>query len=75
MAGSSTKRRPYQVAETIKRWIVEKQLKPGDRLPGEAELMERLGVSKGTVRESTGAGGPGVGGNTHRPGGGASYVP
>jgi len=53
MAGSSTKRRPYQVAETIKRWIVEKHLKPGDRLPGEAELMGQLGVSKGTVREST----------------------
>lgn len=53
MAGSIHKRRPYQVAEIIKDWIVEQQLKPGDRLPGEAELMEQLDVSKGTVREST----------------------
>ena len=53
MAGNSSKRRPYQVAETIKDWIVEQHLKPGDRLPGEAELMAQLGVSKGTVREST----------------------
>ncbi len=53
MARASTTRRPYQVAETIKRWIVDKQLKPGDRLPSEVELIETLQVSKGTIREST----------------------
>lgn len=53
MAGASSRRRPYQVAETIKGWIVDRQLTPGDRLPSESELMATLGVSKGTVREST----------------------
>ncbi|USZ49364.1 FadR/GntR family transcriptional regulator [Halomonas sp. DN3] len=53
MTGSTPRRRPYQLAETIKGWIVERELSPGDRLPGEAELMEILGASKGTVREST----------------------
>ncbi|MGM0784452.1 MAG: FadR/GntR family transcriptional regulator [Pseudomonadota bacterium] len=53
MAGSASRRLPYHVADTIKGWIVDRQLMPGDRLPGEAELMETLDVSKGTVREST----------------------
>ncbi|WP_129138557.1 FadR/GntR family transcriptional regulator [Modicisalibacter coralii] len=53
MASVAAKRRPYQVAETIKSWIVDRQLKPGDRLPSEAELIETLQVSKGTIREST----------------------
>ncbi|MEE3215028.1 MAG: FadR/GntR family transcriptional regulator [Pseudomonadota bacterium] len=52
MAGTSSRRRPYQLAETIKGWIVERELSPGDRLPGEAELMALLGASKGTIRES-----------------------
>lgn len=53
MSKKSPPRRPYQVAEVIKCWIVDKQLAPGDRLPSELELMETLQVSKGTVREST----------------------
>ncbi|EPC01517.1 hypothetical protein L861_16735 [Litchfieldella anticariensis FP35 = DSM 16096] len=53
MAGSASRRLPYHVADTIKGWIVDRQLMPGDRLPGEAELMKTLGVSKGTIREST----------------------
>ncbi|WP_249977319.1 FadR/GntR family transcriptional regulator [Vreelandella olivaria] len=53
MSKNTPQRRPYQVAETIKCWIVDRQLKPGDRLPSEAELMDTLQVSKGTVREST----------------------
>lgn len=44
--------RPFRVAEAIKSWVVEQGLRPGDRLPPEAELIERLGVSKGTVREA-----------------------
>ncbi len=52
MSKSASQRRPYQVAETIKCWMVDRQLKPGDRLPGESELMDTLQVSKGTVRES-----------------------
>lgn len=41
-----------QVADKIKDWVVEHGLKRGDRLPGEAELMERFGMAKGTIREA-----------------------
>jgi len=44
--------RPVAVAEAIKEWVVEHGLRGGDRLPGEAELMERFGRSKGTIREA-----------------------
>ena len=44
--------RPLKVAEAIKEWVVEKGLKPGDRLPGEVELIETFGMSKGTIREA-----------------------
>ncbi|MCB1755437.1 MAG: FadR family transcriptional regulator [Gammaproteobacteria bacterium] len=40
------------MAEEIKRWIVERNLKPGDRLPQEKQLIEYFQSSKGTVRES-----------------------
>ena len=44
--------RPVQVAEAIKDWVVEQSLQAGDRLPNEAELIERFGMAKGTVREA-----------------------
>ena len=44
--------RPQRVAEEIKTWVVEQGLQPGDRLPGEGELIERFGMSKGTIREA-----------------------
>ncbi len=44
--------RPVQVAEAIKDWVVEQGLQSGDRLPNEAELIERFGMAKGTVREA-----------------------
>lgn len=44
--------RPAQVAEAIKDWVVEHALQAGDRLPGEAELIERFGMAKGTIREA-----------------------
>ena len=44
--------RPLRVAEEIKDWVVERGLQPGDRLPGEAELIDRFGMSKGTIREA-----------------------
>lgn len=44
--------RPVRVAEAIKDWVVEQGLQPGDRLPGEAELIARFAMSKGTIREA-----------------------
>lgn len=44
--------RPVQVAEAIKDWVVEQRLQAGDRLPGEAELMARFSMAKGTIREA-----------------------
>nr|WP_267137918.1 FCD domain-containing protein [Anianabacter salinae] len=41
-----------RVAEAIKDWVVEQGLQPGDRLPGEADLIARFGMSKGTIREA-----------------------
>lgn len=50
--GHPRRSRPVRVAEAIKEWVVEKGLAPGDRLPGEAELIARFGMSKGTIREA-----------------------
>ncbi|SFP92567.1 FadR/GntR family transcriptional regulator [Tranquillimonas alkanivorans] len=44
--------RPVRVAEAIKGWVVEEGLRAGDRLPGEAELIEQFSMSKGTIREA-----------------------
>lgn len=44
--------RPQRVADEIKDWVVERGLQRGDRLPGEAELIDRFGMSKGTIREA-----------------------
>lgn len=44
--------RPVQVADQIKRWVVERDLRKGDKLPNEAAMIEQFGVSKGTVREA-----------------------
>ena len=40
------------VIKTIKKLLVTKKLRPGDRLPSEMELSESLGVSRGSVREA-----------------------
>lgn len=44
--------RPVLVADQIKQWVVERDLKAGDKLPNEGEMIEQFGVSKGTVREA-----------------------
>lgn len=44
--------RPVRVADEIKQWVVERDLKAGDKLPNEGEMIEQFGVSKGTVREA-----------------------
>jgi DNA-binding FadR family transcriptional regulator len=40
------------MVEEIKRWIAERRLGPGDKLPKEDELQALFGVSKGTAREA-----------------------
>ena len=51
----SVKRRNLSevIANRIKDFIIANKLKPGDRLPTEAELAEQFGVSRVTVREAT----------------------
>lgn len=41
-----------QIAEDIKKKIVDGELKPGDRISGEYELADEYGVSRFTVREA-----------------------
>ncbi len=41
-----------EAARQIEELILEGALRPGDRLPGERELAERMGVSRPTVREA-----------------------
>lgn len=40
------------VVNNIKQLLVERKLKPGDRLPNELEISEGMGVSRGSVREA-----------------------
>ncbi len=44
--------RPVKVADQIKDWVVERDLKQGAKLPSEAEMIRLFKVSKGTVREA-----------------------
>ncbi|TDO93076.1 FadR/GntR family transcriptional regulator [Enemella evansiae] len=41
-----------QVSEQISGWITEHGLQPGDRLPPERELAQRLGVSRTTLSQA-----------------------
>lgn len=41
-----------EAIERIKEMIVSGQLRPGDRLPREADLAERLGLSRNSLREA-----------------------
>jgi len=43
---------PEAIAEQIGAMIADGQLKPGDRLPTEPELMEQFGVGRSTLREA-----------------------
>ena len=40
------------VVNSIKQLLIEKKLKPGDRLPNELEISEAMNVSRGSVREA-----------------------
>ncbi len=52
IAAQPRRSRPVRVADQIKDWVVERDLKTGARLPNEAEMIAEFGVSKGTVREA-----------------------
>ena len=41
-----------QVADKIQDLIAAESLRPGDKLPGERELADRMGVSRTVVREA-----------------------
>lgn len=40
------------IIETFKQAMIQGNLRPGDRLPSEAELVEQFGVGRGTLREA-----------------------
>ncbi|MFV1850474.1 MAG: FadR/GntR family transcriptional regulator [Thalassospira sp.] len=46
------RKRSDVIADALKDYIAQKGLRPGERLPQEAELITLLGASKGTVREA-----------------------
>ncbi len=41
-----------QIADRLQELIISDSLRPGDKLPGERELAERLGVSRAVIREA-----------------------
>ena len=41
-----------EVLERLKRLIIEGNMKPGDEMPSERELMERFGVGRPAIREA-----------------------
>ena len=43
---------PEQIADKLREMIIQEGLKTGNKLPAEAELMVRFGVSRSTVREA-----------------------
>ena len=47
-----TRKLPERVADKLREMIIQESLKTGAKLPAEAELMERFGVSRSTVREA-----------------------
>ena len=47
-----TRKLPEQIADKLREMIIQESMKTGAKLPAEAELMERFGVSRSTVREA-----------------------
>ena len=43
---------PEQIADKLREMIIQEEMKTGTKLPAEAELMARFGVSRSTVREA-----------------------
>lgn len=42
----------YQIKQTLKGWIVNREFNPGDKIPSENELADKFGVSRLTVRQA-----------------------
>ena len=42
----------YQIKQTIKNWIINREYEPGDKIPSENELAKRFNVSRLTVRQA-----------------------
>jgi GntR family transcriptional regulator len=42
----------YQIKQTIKKWIVNKEFSLGERIPSENELAEKFSVSRLTIRQA-----------------------
>jgi len=42
----------YQIKETIRSWIIDKEYSPGGKIPSENELAEKFKVSRLTVRQA-----------------------
>ncbi|HYB12185.1 MAG TPA: GntR family transcriptional regulator [Myxococcota bacterium] len=51
-ADSNKATRPEQIAQRLRREILEGAYKPGERLPAEREIASRLGVHRSSVREA-----------------------
>ena len=47
-----TRKLPEQIADKLREMIIHEEIKTGSKLPAEAELMTRFGVSRSTVREA-----------------------
>ncbi|MGN0991352.1 MAG: FadR/GntR family transcriptional regulator, partial [Candidatus Ventricola sp.] len=43
---------PEQIADRLREMIIQENMQTGSKLPAEAELMVRFGVSRSTVREA-----------------------
>ncbi|GAA2318706.1 GntR family transcriptional regulator [Streptomyces hawaiiensis] len=53
VAGNGSRRSsPQEIADSLRERIRAGELKPGDRLPTQAELAERFGVERGAVRQA-----------------------
>ena len=53
MTDSSTNRKVYEgILMQLNEIIAEENLRPGDKLPSERELSERLSVGRSSVREA-----------------------
>lgn len=52
MTNSEGKSLPKKIAEDIIAFILEENLQPGDKLPNETVLCERLNVGRSSLREA-----------------------